>query len=117
MPNIGIPNNLKFRFPMVSEWSIRAMAIAMVLTILKPNHWKSEQNSGHLVWISNGLGQNGRHFVRNGTPLDLVTFSITFKLVLKRAFIQINFQLSSYVLYSEKLALKILIILKFVLFL
>ena len=67
---------------MVWEWSIRAMAIAMVLTVIKPNHWKSEQNGGHFVWISNGFGQNGRHFVRNGTPLDLVTFSITFKLVL-----------------------------------
>ena len=35
----------------------------MVPTILKPNHWKSKQNGGHFVQISNGFGQNGGHFV------------------------------------------------------
>ena len=42
----------------------------MVPTILKPNHWKSEQNGGHFVPISNGFRQNGHHFVQNRTPLE-----------------------------------------------
>ena len=40
------------------RYSLTTIAIAMVPTILKPNHWKSEQNGGHFVWISNGFGQN-----------------------------------------------------------
>ena len=43
----------------VLEWSVIAIAIAMALTILEPNHGKSEQNGCHFVLISNGLGQNG----------------------------------------------------------
>ena len=42
----------------VLERSVLAIAIAMVPAILKLNHWKSEQNEGHFVQISNGFGQN-----------------------------------------------------------
>ena len=51
------------------EWSVTAKAIARVPTIKKPNHCKSRKNSSHFALIS-GFGQNGHHFVQNGTPLE-----------------------------------------------
>ena len=59
--HIVIQNVLKL------EWSVIAIAKAMVPTIVKPNHWKSKQNG---VWISHGFGQNGCHFVHNRSPLE-----------------------------------------------
>ena len=53
----------------------------MVLTILKPNHWKSKQNVSHFVQISNGYRQHGGHFVNaigqpnRGLPLEFQTHS------------------------------------------
>ena len=52
----------------VLEWW--AIAIAIVSTILKQNHWKSKQNGGHFVQISNGFGQMPALFVQNRTPLE-----------------------------------------------
>ena len=52
----------------VFKWAV--IAIAMVPTIPKPNHWKSEQNGRYFALISNGFGQNGCHFVQNRTPLE-----------------------------------------------
>ena len=46
----------------VLEWLV--IAIAMVPTIPTPNHWKSQQNGHYFDQISNGFGQNGRHFVK-----------------------------------------------------
>ena len=54
----------------VLDWSVIAIAIAMVPTILKLNHWISEQNGEQFNWISKGFGQNGHHFVQNGIPLE-----------------------------------------------
>ena len=51
----------------VLEWSLIAIAIAMIPTILKPNHWKFEQNGHHFVPISNDFRQNDQHFVQNRT--------------------------------------------------
>ena len=39
----------------VLEWSVIAIANAMIPTILKLNHWKFEQNGAHFVWIFNGF--------------------------------------------------------------
>ena len=45
------------------ELLVIAIAEAIVLlTILKPNHWKSEQKGGHFVKITNSSGQNTQHF-------------------------------------------------------
>ena len=54
----------------VLEWSVIAIAIAMVPTIPEPNQWKSKVDSSHFVQISNGFGQDGGHFVQNGTLLE-----------------------------------------------
>ena len=48
----------------VLEWSAITIAIALVLAIRKPNHWKSGINGGHFVPISDGFGQNNSHFVQ-----------------------------------------------------
>ena len=71
IPNIGIPNNFEVQISngLVLEWSV-VIAMAMVLTILKPNHWKSVQNGGHFVWISYSFVLNGRHFVQNRTQME-----------------------------------------------
>ena len=58
------------RIGSVLEWLLIVKAVAMVPTIQKPNHWKSEQNGGLFVWISNGFEQNGHHFAQNRTPLE-----------------------------------------------
>ena len=55
----------------VLEWSVIAISKAMVLTILRQNHYKSEQHGSHFVQISNGFGKNGCHFVENRTPLEI----------------------------------------------
>ena len=56
-----------FKVPISSglllKWLVIAIAIAVVLTFPKLNHWKSKQNGSHFDWISNSFGQNGHHFV------------------------------------------------------
>ena len=42
----------------VLKWLVIAIAIAVVLTFPKLNHWKSKQNGSHFYWISNSFGQN-----------------------------------------------------------
>ena len=49
----------------VLEWSIMAIAVTMVPTIRKPNHWKSEQNCGHFVLISNWVQTKKQTFFTN----------------------------------------------------
>ena len=62
---------------LVLGWSVIAIAIGMVLTIPKLSHCKNPKKLAAIfVPISNGFGQNGRHFVQNRTPLEPNTIEI-----------------------------------------
>ena len=75
----------------VLEWLVIAIASAIVKTIQKTNHWKSKQNGGHFVLISNGFGQKWPPFfskpntigklntiekLNRGLPLEFRTSSV-----------------------------------------
>ena len=71
----------------ILEWSVIAIAIAMVLNIPKQNHWKSEQNSSHFVptehhWITEGHCQTKQRAtigILNAFDIPALTVHLSFQ--------------------------------------